>query len=341
MRIKRIIKMMNMRRKTICVLFSICSLVITSCGEGSKTNSNSITAGTSDNSAAYMDENVNAIDQALPIIMILPSDRVLKEFNSLKETVNGIERNYQSYLINSSSNKAYISAIQNEFIQIGYPLNDFEQTLKQLSTRSATDEADQLAKDAKTLLLNTANPDIIVEFDYKTTLNHKTFKKSLEYTLTFMDAYTNKVVSTKTSSIKENDFSQSIKEQMPSISSELQKYFSDVLTKGREISVRITVENTSNINLQDECIEGDIYANWIDDYMDTHTVKGAYRLNTNTKYELSYTNVHIPTLNEDGTQFSAYQWGRDLAKTMRKKLGVKVNNLSQGLADVHLVILGI
>lgn len=329
-----------MRKKTFFVLLSICSLAITSCGGGSKTSSNSITAGASDNSAAYMEENVNAIDQALPQIMILPSDRVLKEFNSLKETANGIERNYQSYLINSSSNKAYTSAIQNEFNQMGYPLNDFEQTLKQLSNRSATDEADQLAKDAKTLLLNTAKPDIIVEFDYKTTLNHKTFKKSLDYTLTFIDAYTNKVISTKTSSLNGDDFDQSIKREIPSISNELQRYFSDVLTKGREISVRITVENSSNINLQDESIEGDIYANWIDDYMDTHTVKGSYRLNTNTKYELSYTNVRIATLNDDGTQHSAYQWGRDFARTMRKKLGVKVNNMSQGLADVHLVITG-
>ena len=74
--------------------------------------------------------------------------------------------------------------------------------------------------------------------------------------------------------------------------------------------------------------------------MDTHTVKGTYRLNTNTKYELAYTNVRIATLNEDGTQHSAYQWGRDFAKAMRKKLGVKVSNLSQGLADVHLVITG-
>lgn len=331
-----------MRRKTILVLFSVCSLIITSCGGGgSKTGSNFITAGASDNSAAYMSENVNAIDQALPQIMILPSDKVLKKFKSLKETNNGVERDYQSYLLNSSSNKAFTSAIQNEFNKLGYSLNDLEQTLKQLSNRSATDEADQLAKDAKTLLLSTATPDIIVEFDYATTINQKTFKKSLDYTLTFIDAYTNKVISAKSSSVNDDDFTKSIQEKMPSITKELQGYFSDLLTKGREISVRITVEKSSNISLQDESIEGDTYANWIDDYMDVNTVKGAYRLNINTKYELSYTNVRIPTLNEDGTQFSAYQWGRDFVRTMRKKLGVKVNNMSQGLADVHLVISGL
>lgn len=315
--------------------------MVVSCGGGNKTSNNSLTAGISDNSETYMEENVNAIDQALPEIMILPSDRVLNEFNSLKETSYGIERNYQSYLINSSADRTLSSVIQNEFNQMGYPLNDLEQTLKQLNNRSITDEADMLAKDTKTLLLNIAKPDIIAEFDYKTSLNQKTFKKSLNYTLTFIDAYTNKVISTKTSSSDEKNFTQSLREQMPAISKELQRYFSDILTKGREISVRITVDSSSNINLQDESIEGQIYANWIDDYMDTNTVKGTYRLNTNTKYELSYTNVRIAILNNDGTQHSAYQWGRNFAETIYKKLGVKVKNLSQGLADVHLVIVGI
>lgn len=330
-----------MKKATIFISFLLCSLMVVSCGGGNKTSNNSLTAGISDNSETYMEENVNAIDQALPEIMILPSDRVLNEFNSLKETSYGIERNYQSYLINSSADRTLSSVIQNEFNQMGYPLNDLEQTLKQLNNRSITDEADMLAKDTKTLLLNTAKPDIIAEFDYKTSLNQKTFKKSLNYTLTFIDAYTNKVISTKTSSSDEKNFTQSLREQMPAISKELQRYFSDILTKGREISVRITVDSSSNINLQDESIEGQIYANWIDDYMDTNTVKGTYRLNTNTKYELSYTNVRIAILNNDGTQHSAYQWGRNFAETIYKKLGVKVKNLSQGLADVHLVIVGI
>lgn len=330
-----------MKKATIFISFLLCSLMVVSCGGGNKTSNNSLTAGISDNSETYMEDNVNAIDQALPEIMILPSDRVLNEFNSLKETSYGIERNYQSYLINSSADRTLSSVIQNEFNQMGYPLNDLEQTLKQLNNRSITDEADMLAKDTKTLLLNIAKPDIIAEFDYKTSLNQKTFKKSLNYTLTFIDAYTNKVISTKTSSSDEKNFTQSLREQMPAISKELQRYFSDILTKGREISVRITVDSSSNINLQDESIEGQIYANWIDDYMDTNTVKGTYRLNTNTKYELSYTNVRIAILNNDGTQHSAYQWGRNFAETIYKKLGVKVKNLSQGLADVHLVIVGI
>ncbi len=318
------------------------AIALTACGGGGKSASgNSLTAAAEDNSEAYMEENVNAVDQALPEIMVLPSDNMLKKYNALKNTSNGVERDYQAYLLNNTGNKTMMSAIQNEFAQLGYPLNDLEQTLKQLSTREATDEADGLAKDAKTLLLATAAPDIIIELDYKQAIDKKTLAKNTEYTLSFIDPYTNKVVSSTTAADTEGEgFAKTLNEQMPEISKDLTAYFSGILTKGREISVRITVENGANVNLQDESIEGETYADWADDYMDTHTVKGAYKLKSNTKNELAYTNVRIKTLNDDGTQYSAYQWGREFAKAMRKDLGVKVSNRSQGLADVHLVITG-
>lgn len=156
--------------------------------------------------------------------------------------------------------------------------------------------------------------------------------------------YTNKVFATKSAdNIDGETFAQAFKSSlsgnMDGINKDLRKYFSETLTKGREISLRITVENGSNVNLQDESIEGDTYADWIEDYLDTHAVKGSFKLKTNTRNELSFT-VRIPTLNEDGTQYSGYQWGRELAKAMRKQLGVKVSNRTQGLANIHLVITG-
>lgn len=322
--------------------FALLTIVIALSGCGGKSVSgNELTSSAEDNSEEYMEESVNAIEQALPEIMVLPSDNLLKKYKSLKQTPMGVERDYQAYLQNNPNNKAMVSAIQNEFNQMGYSLNDLEQTLKQLANRSATDEADELAKDSKTLLLASASPDIIIELDYNQTIEKKSFAKKLDYTLTFIDPYTNKVLTTKTASDSGNDgFASSLHEQMPAINGELVKYFSGILTKGREISVRVTVANGANINLHDESIEGETYADWVEDYMDAHTVKGAFKLKVNTKNELAYTNVRIKTLNKDGSQFSAYQWGREFAKSMRKNLGVRVSNRSQGLADVHLVIQG-
>ncbi|MDE7414502.1 MAG: hypothetical protein K2N05_12055 [Muribaculaceae bacterium] len=317
--------------------------IFASCGN-SKSAKDGLTTGLEDNSEEYANSEVNAIEQAKPEIMVLPSDGVLQRFGAANQTPDGVVRDYQKYLLADKNNKAIISAIQEQFVANNYPLNDLEQTLKQLATQSATDEADGLAKDAKTLLMETATPDIIVEVDYKTNFDRKTYNSTLNYVISFIDPYTNKVFATKSAENVDGDsfanaFKTSLSENMKGINKDLRNYFSGILTKGREISLRITVENGSNVNLQDESIEGDTYTDWIEDYLDTHAVKGSFKLKVNTKNELSFS-VRIPTLNADGTQYSGYQWGRQLAKAMRKQLGVKVSNHTQGLANIHLVISG-
>ena len=319
------------------------AFLTTACGNG-KSSKGGLTDGLEDKSAEYMNSNVNAIEQAKPEIMVLPSDGVLKRFGATAQTADGVVRDYQKYLLADKNNKAIISAIQEQFVANEYPLNDFEQTLKQLATQSATDEADGLAKDAKTLLLETASPDIVVELDYNTNFDRKTYNSTLNYVISFIDPYTNKVFATKSAQDIDGEsltsaFKSSLEDNMDGINGDLRKYFSEILTKGREISLRITVEDGSNVNLHDESIEGDTYADWVEDYLDTHAVKGSFKMKINTKNELSFI-VRIPTLNEDGTQYSGYQWGRELAKAMRKDLGVKVSNRTQGLANIHLVITG-
>ena len=116
------------------------------------------------------------------------------------------------------------------------------------------------------------------------------------------------------------------------------QYFSDILTRGRDISVRITVLNGSGLNLSDLSIEGDTYADWIIDFVKTHTVKGAYKMQMNTDKELSFVNCRIRLINEDGTQYGVYDWTRDLARSLRQNLGLKVTNKSQGLGEAVLVI---
>ena len=119
---------------------------------------------------------------------------------------------------------------------------------------------------------------------------------------------------------------------------DIQKYFSDILTRGRDITIRVAVESGSNVSLSDINVEGDTYADYVVDYVKTHTVKGAYKLQRNTDNELYFVNCRIKLLNEDGTQYGVYDWTRDLARSMRKNLGIKVNNKSQGLGEVLLTI---
>lgn len=169
--------------KKIVLLSFIAVLLLSSCGGKGKP---SLAERANGDMESYESGDVNAIQQALPQIMILPSDMVLKNFGCLKEeSKNGrtyVIRDYQKYLRND------------------YPLADFEQNLKQMDTQEATDMADGLEKDAKTMLLTTAQPDIIIELNYDTSRDKFSMvghnysgrgEKNVSYTLNAIDAYTN------------------------------------------------------------------------------------------------------------------------------------------------------
>ena len=128
---------------------------------------------------------------------------------------------------------------------------------------------------------------------------------------------------------------------MSAFSGDIQKYFSDILYRGREVTVRIVVEKGSNVHLTDTNVEGDTYADWMMDYIKTKTIKGAYKLQRNTDNELYFVNVRIALLNDDGTQYGVYDWTRDFCKTIRKELGVKATNKAQGLGEIMITIGGL
>lgn len=342
--------------KIFCTAFLVVALV--SCGDNKPANG--LTEDISGDMEAYESSDVNAIEQARPTIMVIPGDLVLQNFKSLEtQTINGREyiiRDYKKYLLKDDRAKRIMSTIQNEFNNLGFPLNDFEQTLKQLDTQEALDMADGFEKDAKTMLLTVAQPDIILELTYDTSrdkaisitshnYNHKG-NKNINYTLNALDAYTNKVVATMTASnIKGESTTQTIqadlKQNMPKFQQEITKYFSDILTRGRDITVRVAVEKGCKVKLTDESIEGDTYADWIMDYIKTHTIKGAYKMQRNTAKELYFVNCRIKLLNDDGTQYGVYDWTRDLQKNLRKNLGLKCTNQAQGLGEVSISIQGI
>ena len=335
---------------------AIMAIALACCG-GNK--SGNLAEGASGDMEAYENSEVNAIEQARPTIMVIPSDQTLQNFKCLKtERANGrdyILRDYKNYLLKDDRAKRIISTIQNEFNAQNFPLNDFEQTLKQLDTQEGLDMADGLEKDAKTQLLTVAQPDIILELSYDTSRDKMSMtshnyghkgNKNISFTLNALDAYTNKVVATMTASnIKGESTTEtiqaSIKEGMPKFQQDITNYFSNILTRGRDITVRVAVEKGCNVNLSDESIEGDTYADWIMDYIKTHTVKGAYKLQRNTDKELYFVNCRIKLINKDGTQYSVYDWTRDLQKNLRKNLGLKCTNKAQGLGEVLISVQGI
>ena len=341
---------MNRIKSTKIPFLALFALLIASCGN--KSNKESLAEGASGDIDGYEQSEIHAIEQARPQIMIIPADQTLKSFGAFKKkSIAGrdfVERNYQKYLIKDDRFRRISSFIQDAFVKQNYPLADFEQTLKQLDTQSATDIADGIQTDAKTQLLQTARPDIILELNYyksSSLTSHDYKRKNVSYTLSAIDAYTTNVVATITESNMKTEsttevIQSSMEQKLPGLMSDIQKYYSDILKRGREVSVRITVEGGSNQDLSDESINGDVYSDWIIDYVKTHTVKGAYKMGRNTAKELTFTSARIKLLNDDGTQYGVYDWARDLQKSIRKNLGLKVSNKSQGLGEIVLSVKG-
>ncbi|RLD41174.1 MAG: hypothetical protein DRI86_13920, partial [Bacteroidetes bacterium] len=178
----------------------------------------------------------------------------------------------------------------------------------------------------------------------------RNLNKSLTYTLKALDAFSSKSVANiqETGYGKKqetNDLSElmknSLDEQINNFSNQITNYFSDIIRKGREITVRVTITKGVTMSMEDDCLdEGETYSDWLIDYMKTHTQKGAYKLQKNTESEMFFKNVRIKTLNENGTQYGAYDFARELRKAFRKGCGVKASNKTQGLGDVHIMLKG-
>lgn len=323
---------------------------MTSCGNG--TSGSSLADGASGDLAAYESSNVNAVVQSLPTIMILPSDNLLAQAGALKtETKNGRSftmRDYNKFLKVNKDNKAIISTIQSAFVQVNYPVQDLEQMLKQLDTQAATDMVDGLEKDAKAMLLTTAQPDMIIELDYNSKMSMNSAvnaPRNISYTMNVLDAYTSKVISSTSEVDMKGEstaavLKSSLAGKMGNLTKDIQTSFSDILMRGREITVRLTTAKGCKVKMTEVSVEGDTYADWIVDYIKTHTVKGAYKMQRNTDSELYFVNCRIKLLNEDGTQYGVYDWTRDFCKNLRKNLGLKVTNKAQGLGEVLISIDG-
>ena len=324
--------------KTKFLTLAMMALAIISCGGNGGNQSNT----------------VNVTEQQKPTMLVIPSDQLLQRFGKLqqKEALGKTLqiRDYNGYLLTDQDSKFIISSIQSAFINFGYPLNDLEQTLKSINDQEMEDAVSGIQKDAKTILLTSAKPDIILEVDYNLTTDRSTrdFEKSLTYTLRAIDAFSNKVVA----SIQQTDF-KSGKAKTPAalmdaalakdskgFTKQVDNYFSNIIETGRDITLRITIENGVNLTMSDECLDGDAYSDFIIDWMKVNTLLGAYNMSRNTDTEMYFTNVKIKTLNENGTQYSAYDFARELSKALNRGCGIKSKNTTQGLGDATISIKG-
>jgi hypothetical protein len=118
-------------------------------------------------------------------------------------------------------------------------------------------------------------------------------------------------------------------------------YFSEMQTKGREITVEIQVFENSPKKINSEINDdGDELSDDIQKWMKENTVNGAFTLQTKTSTLMRMTSVRIPLKTEDGTAFSADAFGTKLRKYMRKTYQIPCSSYPVGTGKTVLVIGG-
>jgi hypothetical protein len=317
-------------------------LFISSCGDKSSAD-------------GLVDDNEeNSLSQSKPTMMVFPSDAMLNRMGFLKEIDNqgsvSYQRDYQQAFIKNPDIKFVISAIQEEFSKKGFAMEDMEQQLKQIASNNAIDEMDNVDRDAKSELLNTVRPDYIIEIDYEsvTDTRSRNLNKSLTYSVKALDVYTNKVISSVSKSNvgadqKENDVPSLIKSDLPESMSDFTKqitdHFSNLLTNGVEITLRVAVAKTSDVKIDDDC--GDLELNErITNWLKDNCVKQAFKMSKNTSTEMYFTNIRIAAKTADEKKYTAYDFAGELNKALKKGCSLKSRNKTQSLGDAFVFIEG-
>lgn len=324
------------------LLLAACSL--TACKRGGRSLTDIFAKETTDS-------EVSVMEQARPKIMVIPSDRLLKELQCVTPTDDGtaLVRDYPRFLLNCQDYVGIVRKVQAYFIERDYPLNDLEQTVKSLNDRQLVDEADAVAKDAKTLLLATARPDIILELDcaIHKKVGRSRINKTQDLLINAIDAYSNKVVATlaipeftgKKNNVGKGAEALEKSDELENMDAQLRKYFEDLVKNGREITFRVTIDEQSPINLTDSYNSaGDTYADWIRRWVITRAKKGTATMQLNTAKEMTFDNVRITNQANDGTQYTAYEFMADFRRDFRQSFGLTVLNTTQGLGDASAKI---
>ena len=294
----------------------------------------------------------NAITKSLPSVIVIPSDALLKRLGCLSSVdnqgVNSFIRDYANSFVKSSELRFVIAEIEGQFAKKGFPLENLEQTLKQLNNLNAMDEMEGVARDLRSELMNTARPDYIVELDYelKQDPSSRNLDKSLTYIVKCLDVYTNKSISSVTranagSSSDINDIPGLVKEDfgeaIDELSGGITSHFGDLLANGIEITLRVATMNTSMVELEDDCGDEEIGEKIIE-WLKVNTVNSTYKMSKNTSTEMFFTNVRIYTEDENGNSYTAYDFAKDIKKALKKGCGLSVSNKTQSLGDAFLQI---
>lgn len=291
-----------------------------------------------------------------PTLMVVPSDAwciqkgYYMHFDDQGSSVR-IPDYKKAFQENTELNQV-ISQINGMMAERGFPLKNMESLIRSLQMDSAEDNmrsskssGSDVGESPVDALKKVAKADIIIQLTWS--LNTLGPKKSVNFNLQGLDAYTNKQIATATGT-GEPSFSAELPvllseaaiAHMDNFTAGLQDHFDDMFANGREIIVRIQTWEDWGEDLESE-FNGEELGYLIEDWLAENTVKGRFSTTDMTESMALFEQVRIPVLNDVGRAIDARRYLRDLSKYLNNAPYNIPNKLvMKGLGRATLILGG-
>lgn len=290
-----------------------------------------------------------------PTIMVVPSDNwcinngYFMEIDRMGEKIK--VPNYRKAFQESSEMGEVITQMSAMMGERGFPLKDLESALKTVEENAAENQimtsksGSGVTENPIDVLKNTAKADIIMQLGW--TVQSTGPKKSINFNLKGLDAYTDKVVSAVTGtgapSMNANMsvlLKEAVISHLDNFNSGLQTHFDDLFENGREVIVRVKVWDDSAFDLEAEFDDeelGDIIETW----MHENTVKHRFSTTTLTESQALFEQVRIPLFNAKGRAMDTRRFVKGLSKHLKAEPYLIPNKVvTDGLGKATLIIGG-
>ncbi len=285
-----------------------------------------------------------------PTLMILPSDHwcqtrfFMTTWNNQGVKVKTVD--YQKAFLQDKELNQVISKLGQLLTDEGYSLKDAEQETKAVFNRTAEDNVTTSTTSGSTIsespldmIKQRAKMDILIQIDW--TINSD---RSVTFTLEAFDAYTSKRIATSTGTGETSGeiipvlLEKAVKSKIKAFDKQMDKYYSDLNKRGREIVLTVKCWSNWDGNLEVENQEGDELLDVIQKWLKKNTVNGAFNLSDATENFAQFEQVRIPLRDKEGNALDARAFATQLRKYLVKECKITSKVMTRGLGEAILVL---
>lgn len=261
------------------------------------------------------------------------SSLVMAQVNTVQPTIMVVPfikegEDARKVLDDANDKRQVINAIEGAFSKRGYKTKNIYQVFKNQSQRVAFQ--DGAATDLVSKIVAASGADISIEADIN--INQQSNGTSVRVGLSAREVSTSNVLASKigdSGRFYTTDIGKlgekAIEKGMDDFLATMQNSFNDMIVNGRSISVEISFDEMSDYDMSSEVgSSGDELRDVLEEWMEQNAYKNYYHIQGTTDKSMIFDEVRIPLKNENGTNYNASKFGKQLGDFFKNDLGLEV-----------------